>query len=137
MAVVSLTLPSVDYRKVYTVNTYEVKVNGVVADKVYGSYYCQPLDVVEVTCQLITSGQPATDLSLQGSLKMAVVRHANSKPTSEEVYFNFTLVDGILKATGKIPWSGDWKILTERNNTALSRIGADFKVVADNLTFLA
>lgn len=137
MSVVSLSLPTVDTRKVYTVDEYEVKINSINVQKVYGNYYCEPLDVVEVSCQLLYGDQPATDLSLDGTLKMAVVRHANGIPTTEEVYFNFTLISGILTATGKIPWSGDWKILIDRNNTALSRIGAHFKVVADNITFLA
>jgi hypothetical protein len=42
-----------------------------------------------------------------------------------------------MTASGKIERSGDWKVLIERVNESLQRIGADWKIDHPDVTFLA
>lgn len=72
-------------------------------------------------------------------LKMPVVKMAGGINGSvvDEVYFTVTLNKGVLTATGSLPASGDWKLLTSRINNSLSSIGADWQVERENTTFLA
>lgn len=80
-----------------------------------------------------------TALGYPPVLKMPVVKFAGgiNGTIVDEVYFNVTLVNGVLTATGVIPSSGDWKLLTTRLNQSLDSIGADWEVSTNNITFLA
>lgn len=72
-------------------------------------------------------------------LKMPVIKFAGGIGGTiiDEVYFTVTLAQGVLTATGKLPSSGDWKLLTNRLNQSLLSIGADWKISRNNTTFLA
>ena len=55
---------------------------------------------------------------------------------ADEVYFNATLIEGVLTATGQIPTSGDWKLTTERLNKSIEALNGNFKIDRKNITFL-
>lgn len=122
---------------VYTIANQEISANGNPLQPYAGNYYCEPGDVIQLVGNITDSdGETVTSINVPVTLKMPLVRHANGQPTTDEIYLNVTLTNGVITATGKIERSGDWKILIERNNEALQRIGAQFKLAAD-ITFLA
>jgi hypothetical protein len=139
-----------DTRRTYKLTNISLRLNEIVALPTIGGYYsCNGGDVVEITAVITTDGDFLAGVSYvwpeghpnAGSaiqLKLPFVRHANGRPANEEVYLNATIVDSELCISGKIPSSGgDWKVLIDRCNTALKVIGAPFKVVAEDITFLA
>jgi hypothetical protein len=120
----------------YSIIDESVSVNGLVVSKYAGNYYCNTGDMVQLQGTL-SNGSDTPDITVPVTLKMPLVRHANGVPTNDEIYLNVTLVNGVMTASGKIERSGDWKILIERINEALQRIGADWKLQHDDVTFLA
>lgn len=127
---------AVDPRQIFTVDNFDISANEVEVVKFAGNYYCESGDIIQIQGNLLADGQPV-NTTIPVTLKMPVVRHANGQPTTDEIYFNVTLQDGVLTARGKIERSGDWKVLIDRNNEALQRIGAGFKILADDITILA
>ena len=79
-----------------------------------------------------------TALAFPPILKLPVNKYigGESGQVVDEVYFNATLVEGILTATGEIPTSGDWKLTTERLNKSIEAVGGSFKIDRQNITFL-
>ena len=114
-----------------------VKINDVVADLFAGMYYANVGDTLNIVGNLTIGGVIQDAITYPITLKMPLIRHANGIPTNDEVYINVTLVSGVLTINGSIPRSGDWKISTTRNNTALKVIGAPFQLVADDITIIA
>lgn len=129
--------PVIDTRVVYTLQNESVTINGQPATPFAGNYYCEPDDTIQLQGEIVDNGVIVESINIPVTLKMPMIRHANGQPTQEEIYLNVTLQNGVLNAVGKIPWSGDWKILIERNNEAIQRIGADWKLQHSDITFLA
>ena len=79
-----------------------------------------------------------TALAFPPVLKLPVNKYigGESGQVVDEVYFNATLVGGILTATGEIPTSGDWKLTTDRLNKSIEALNGDFKIERKNITFL-
>lgn len=137
-AIVSASAPEKrDSRAVYTMQNASVIINGQPANPFVGNYYCEPNDVVQISGEIVDNGVIVETISVPVTLKMPLIRHANGRPTQDEIYLNVTLQNGVLTATGTIPWSGDWKIIIERNNEAIQRIGANWKLQHEDITFLA
>jgi len=126
-----------DQRTTYTLQNASVTINGQPATPFAGNYYCEPDDTIQLSGEIVDNGVIVESINIPVTLKMPMIRHANGQPTQEEVYLNVTLQNGVLNAVGKIPWSGDWKIIIERNNEAIQRIGADWKLQHSDITFLA
>lgn len=127
-----------DKRTVYFVANQQVTANSQPVQFFAGNHYCQPGDTVQMQGQIVDgAGKVQTQINVPITMKMPLVRHANGQPTTDEIYLNVTLINGEITATGTIERSGDWKILIERNNEALQRIGAPFKLSAADITFLA
>jgi hypothetical protein len=132
------SIESVDTRPVYGISNQYVTADGQQATLFAGNYYCDPGNVVQLVGTIVDdNGDAVTGINVPVAVKMPLVRHANGQPTTDEIYLNVTLINGVITATGKIERSGDWKILIDRNNEALRRIGADFKLSATDITFLA
>lgn len=131
-------LNPIDSRPAYIISNQQITANGQPVQFFAGSYYCQPGDMVQMQGNITDiEGNTVTSINVPAALKMPLVRHANGQPTTDEIYLNVTLINGEITATGTIERSGDWKILIERNNEALQRIGAPFKLSAADITFLA
>lgn len=126
-----------DSRLIYTLQNESVTINGQPATPFAGSYYCEPNDTIQLSGEIVDNGVIVDSITIPVTLKMPVIRHANGQPTQEEIYLNVTLQNGVLTASGAIPWSGDWKIIIERNNEAIQRIGAQWKLQHRDITFLA
>lgn len=126
-----------DSRVVYTLQNESVTINGQPSTPFAGNYYCEPGDTVQLSGEIVDNGVIVESINIPVTLKMPMIRHANGQPTQEEIYLNVTLQNGVLSASGSIPWSGDWKIIIERNNEAIQRIGAEWKLQHADLTFLA
>lgn len=138
MTVIHTDIPVVDKRQVCTISNQQITAGGQSLTLFAGNYYCEPGDIVQLQGNITdANGETVSSITVPVTLKMPLVRHANGQPTTDEIYLNVTLTAGVLTATGKIERSGDWKILIERNNEALQRIGAQFKLVASDITFLA
>ncbi|WP_348731842.1 hypothetical protein [Rheinheimera texasensis] len=127
-----------DNRTMYKIKNQQITANGQPVQFFAGNHYCQPGDTIQMQGEIADdAGNVQTQMNLPITLKMPLIRHANGKPTQDEIYLNVTLQDGVLTATGTIPWSGDWKIIIERNNEAIQRIGANWKLQHEDITFLA
>ena len=122
----------------FTIADQVITVNGLPVQFFAGNYYCQPGDSIQLQGNIKdANGDTVTSINVPVTLKMPIVRHANGKPTDDEEYLNVTLQNGVITATGSIQRSGDWKILIERNNDAIERIGANWKLKNEDITFLA
>lgn len=137
-AIVSDSAPEkLDPRAVYTLKNASVIINGQPVAPFVGNYYCEPNDSIQLSGEIVDNGVTVESINIPVTLKMPLIRHANGKPTQDEIYLNVTLQNGVLTASGTIPWSGDWKIIIERNNEAIQRIGANWKLQHADITFLA
>lgn len=126
-----------DSRAVYTMKNESVLVNGQPLQPFAGSYYCNTGDTIQLSGEIVDNGAVVTSIDIPVTLKMPLIRHANGLPTQDEIYLNVTLNSGVMTASGTIERSGDWKILTERVNEALKRIGAEWLLRHNDVTFLA
>ncbi|GAB2927399.1 hypothetical protein [Rheinheimera gaetbuli] len=126
-----------DVRTICTVENIGLQLAGQPATAFNGIYFCNPEDTLSISAEIHQDGVIRSDLSLPFTIKMPIVRHANGQPTDDEIYLNVTLANGVMTTTGSIPRSGDWKILTSRNNDALNVIGANWKLDTPDVTFIA
>lgn len=125
-----------DNRTVVQINDSVIKINNQVAQPVFGNYYCNKSDIIEMSGEVTLNGVLQTTVGFPVTLKMPIVRHANGSPTTDEEYFEAQIVDGIITINGAVDRSGDWKVLIERVNQALLRVGASFKFDSEDITFL-
>lgn len=118
----------------YPTTTATITVAGVAPKKsLSGANIAKANDSVAVTTTLM-GGELIT---YPGEiLKLPVVRCADNVPTSKEIYFDASIVDGVLTATGSLPYSGNWQIGIARTNRSLSRIGADWEISGDDIGFI-
>lgn len=129
--------PEQDNRAVYTLQNESVQVNGQPLQPFAGNYYCNSGDAIQLSGEIVDNGVIVTSVDVPVTLKMPLIRHANGQPTQDEIYLNVTLTAGVMTASGVIERSGDWKLIIERNNEALQRIGANWKLQHNDVTFLA
>lgn len=125
-----------DSRRVYTLQNTSVTVSGQPANQFGGNYYCEPNDTIQLSGEIVDNGVIVESINIPVTLKMPLIRHANDQPTQDEIYLNVTLANGVLTASGAITRSGDWRIIIERNNEAIRRIGAEWKLQYTDITFL-
>lgn len=126
-----------DNRQTYFVANQIITANGQPMASFAGNFYCEPGDIIQLQGEITdVNGDVVTDISLPLKIKMPVVRHANGQPTTDEIYLNLTIQEGVITASGKIDTSGDWMISVERNNEALQRIGASWKLSALDINIL-
>lgn len=125
-----------DSRTTMTIQNKVIKINTAEVTPIFGNYYCNKSDNIEMSGQVSLNGELQTNVGFPVTLKMPIVRHANSVPTTDEEYFEAQIVDGVITIRGSIDRSGDWKVLIERVNQALLRVGASFKFDSDDITFL-
>ena len=126
-----------DNRVSYFLKNQQITANGQPVQFFAGNHYCQPGDTIQMQAEIVDdTGNVQTQINVPLTVKVPLVRHANGQPTTDEIYLNVTLLNGIITASGPINSSGDWKSLTHRNNEALARIGATWKLETADITFL-
>lgn len=107
-------------------------------------YYANKNTEITISAEVVNSDGDIqtqidqTALAFPPVLKLPVNKYigGESGQVVDEVYFNATLVEGILTATGQTPTSGDWKLTTERLNKSIEALNGDFKIERKNITFL-
>lgn len=129
--------PEQDERSIYTLQNESVMVNGQSLQPFAGNYYCNSGDTIQLSAEIVKEGVIITSIDIPLTLKMPLIRHANGQPTQDEIYLNVTLTAGVMTASGVVERSGDWKLIIERNNEALQRIGVQWKLQHSDVTFLA
>lgn len=124
--------------QIYTIKNKQITAHGASLQLFAGNYYCQPGDSIQMQGDITdANGDIVASINIPTSLKLPLVKHVNGQPFANEIYLNVTLQNGVITASGTIESSGDWKILIDRTNEALARIGAEFQLASDNITFLA
>lgn len=143
MAVIHVAQTPVDTRDVYTTESEIILVNGGAALGAPNTYFASIGDTVSISLELhkdgaIDEGIDSTLLGYPPALKMPVVKMAGgmSGVIVDEIYFNVTIIEGVLTATGDIPSSGAWMLIVDRLNKSLQSISATWKVSRANLTIL-
>lgn len=96
---------------------------------------------VQVTSDVVNdSGEIQTQLdqTLLGYppiLALPVNKFADGK-VIDEIYFQTTIVNGVITATGSFPSGGNWQLLTDRVNKSLEAIKADWAINSVNVSFI-
>lgn len=136
---------NIDTRTTYQDANESITAGGQPLQGLNNTYYA-PINV-QITLQAdIVDSQGAiqtkidqTALGYPPVLKMPVVKFAGgiNGTIVDEVYFTVSINAGVLTAYGTLPTSGDWKLLKDRMNAALSAINANWKIDRPNTTFLA
>lgn len=71
-------------------------------------------------------------------LVLPIVKFAESGfSVVDEIYFESTIISGKVKASGKLPSSGNWKLKTSRVNLSLSSINANWEIKGPDITLYA
>lgn len=91
---------------------------------------------VDVTISCNITGGVAIDYTGH-VIKIPLVRFADDGATDDEIYFTATILAGVFSATGRIPRSGDWRLLSTRINKALDRINAGWGITDNEIGLLA
>ncbi len=136
--------PTEWFQAPYTTQNENITIDGSVVSGLNNVYYAFQDLVIEVQTEIVDSEGvvqtqlDATSLGYPPILKMPCVKFAGGLDGTvvDEVYFNVTLENGVLTATGTLPSSGDWKLLEARLNQSLASIGADWRITRPDVTFL-
>lgn len=101
-----------------------VTVDGVVRNATDSIIYTQAdtLHIMEADIAgYDNNGRYQMPITLPGTIGTPMVRHSDGKPTTDELYFETTIINGHITAKGTLP-SGDWKLLPDRANRALDEL---------------
>ncbi|WP_102798716.1 hypothetical protein [Bowmanella denitrificans] len=121
-----------------------ITVDGNAAQGFGNTYYGTAAVVTQFSADLVDEhGAVQTDIDAAALgyppvLKMPVQKIAGGANGTlvDEVYFDVTLVNGHVTATGTIPSSGSWYLLIDRINLALAAINADWRIERANVVML-
>lgn len=118
----------------YNVTDVTVTVDSASATKTYtGDYSADIGSEIEISGTLYGGSSINYGSTI---LKLPVVRCADGKPTNKEIYFNATVIDGVLTASGSLPTGGHWCFDIERINRAIDRAGNGWYLSHNNINFL-
>jgi len=118
----------------YKIQDLTVTVNGNPAELTYtGDYDANEGDTIQISGTL-ENGSAINYGAV--NLKLPVVRYADDMPTTKEIYFNSTVVNGVLTATGSFPTGGHWSFNIDRINRAIDRAGNGWHLDHQDVKFL-
>lgn len=123
-----------DNRTEYSIESLSLAVNAKSAQKSIGGDYIASIgDSVAIYATIKDGGE----INHPGAImKLPVVRYADNVPTDDEIYWDTTIENGLMTATGSFPRSGAWVFSAQRINQALQRSGIDWKITSNDITFL-
>lgn len=123
-----------DDRIKYNIQSLTLSVNSNTASKsISGDYVANIGDEVSIFATM----QDAEQINYPGAImKLPIVRYADDKPTDDEIYWNATIENGLMTASGTFPRSGDWKFSVNRINQALQRSGIEWKIQYNDVSIL-
>ncbi len=119
---------------IYPITTATITIAGQAAAAFLSGANLANADDVIILTTTLTGGELITYPN--SILKLPVVRYADNIPTNDEKYFDATIIDGVLTATGSLPYSGNWKITIDRTNRSLSRINAGWEISGNDIGFI-
>lgn len=122
---------------VYTLGNESVTANGAAAQSFAGNYYAQKDSALVLSGEITDSnGDLVTSITFPMAVKLPMIRHADGTPTTDEIYLDVTIVNGVITATGDADRSGDWKLVIARVNEAVKRVGMPWSIAASDITIL-
>lgn len=118
----------------YELSSVTVQVKGApAATSLSGDFIANIGDTISISAILVGGVLITYPESI---LKLPVTRYADDMPTTDEIYFTATIVDGTILATGVLPRSGDWKVTIDRTNRALYRANIGWEMSGDDVEVL-
>jgi hypothetical protein len=99
-------------------------------------YYLNPGDSVEVVGDIVNDSDELQIAISAPMIKLPIIKHADDKPTADELYFSGSITSGVLTVSGTFTQSGNYKALAWRINKALDRLDAGFGVTLNDVDFL-
>ena len=135
--------PVVDTTAIYQTANESILTNGAPALGAPNTYFAAVGDTITLSLELhkdgaidVTRDQPS--LGYPPALNMPVVKMAGGVGgiVVDEIYLNTTIVNGVLNASGVLPSSGAWILVTDRLNKSLAVIDNTWRIERANLTFL-
>ena len=129
---------------VYSVGNISVTINGNAPATYQPIYFVTDGDTITMSADIVDSEgnvQTQLDQAVLGYppvLALPLTKYAggSSGKIIDEVYFQTSLVNGVISTTGTLASKGNWKLKTERINESLKAIGADWGVDSLNVDFI-
>ena len=143
MTVIKVQQTKLDNRDIYQTANESILTNGAPAFGAPNTYFASVGDTISLSLEMHKDGaidttRDQTSLGYPPALKMPVVKMAGGVDgiVVDEIYLNTTIVNGVLTATGVLPSSGAWILITDRLNKSLAVIDNTWRIERANLTFL-
>lgn len=120
------------YLTKYSTANESITINGNAPTGKQSVYFAADGDSVSIQADIVDGSDSLqtqidqTALNYPPVLVVPVMKYAN-KQVIDEVYFQASINNGVLTASGTLPSAGNWKMTTERVNESLAAIGADWK----------
>lgn len=138
------SIPAVDDVTRYDLETTITLVGGIPAVTNDNTIFGEPNKIITFRGKIVDETgavQTQIDQTALGwppVLKIPVTKYVGGiRGTAvDEVYFNAEIHAGDVIVSGKVPASGDWKILTSRANKALAVINAGFELSSLHINIL-
>jgi hypothetical protein len=128
-------------QSIYTTENEAITVNGNPTQGYSSVFFGKIGDAVTITMDLVNdSGEKQsqidqTALCYPPILALPVVKLGSETVVIDEIYFESSVIEGTVTATGIIPSSGNWQLICKRVNDSLAEIGADWQIKRDNISF--
>ena len=111
---------------VYEITPEAVTVGGLPAPiTLSGDYDINPGDEIQIVTALISGESVDYGAAV---LKVPLVRFADGEKTKDEIYLRASIVAGVMTITGTVPSPGNWRLTAEIVNSALEKVGADWRI---------
>ena len=111
---------------IYSITPEEVTVGGLpVPITLSGDYDIDAGDSIKIVTSLING--ESVDYG-SAVLKVPLVRYSDGEKTQDEIYLRASIVAGVMTTTGTVSSPGNWRLTAERINSALEKVGADWRL---------
>lgn len=125
----------------YATSNEQITINGNAAISKQPIYFVANGQSISIVSDIVNDAnevQTQIDSSSLGYppvLVVPVMKYAN-KQVVDEVYFQVTLVNGVITTSGTLPSAGNWKMKTDRVNESLAAINANWKFSDASANFI-
>lgn len=120
------------YVVTYDIDITEMEQEGANLIPVKDSMYYVDKGKVYFKADCLFKGNINTSLELPLS-KTPIIRYANNSATHDEIYGSIEIQSGKLTGSVELPYSGDWRVQSDRINRALETFGIDWKVEFEDI----
>ena len=120
------TSPVDPVHTIYSITMGEVTAGGLpVPITLSGDYDINPGDAIQIVTSLVNGESVDYGAAV---LKVPLVRFADGEKTKDEIYLRASIVAGVMTTTGTVSSPGNWRLTAERVNSALEKVGADWRI---------